>query len=102
MPSYRVTLTLGALHPGTRPDAVLPAAMRAARQFTTVEAGDVQVVGGRARVVVRFTGDDTEVAAQIGRHVASVVERAVQVLAWGVTERVKGAWHPVDSPPFSG
>lgn len=95
MPSYRATLTLGALRPGTRPDAVLPAAMAAARTLTTVEAGDVQVVAGHARVVVRFTADDPEVAAQIGRHVASVAESTVEVLAWGVTERVKGAWRSV-------
>ena len=44
MPSYRVIMTIGALQPGVRPDAVLPAAAAAAAERTTVEASDLATV----------------------------------------------------------
>ena len=58
MPSYRVVLTVGALAPGVQPPDVLPTAADAARELVTVEAYDVGVVSGEARLTVRFTADD--------------------------------------------
>lgn len=92
MPSYRVTLTIGALRPGVAPDAVLPAAAAAAAELTTVEASDINVVSGMPRMIVRFTADDAEVAVQIARHVAQVTDGVAEPLAWNVTERVKSRW----------
>ncbi|WP_022887046.1 hypothetical protein [Glaciibacter superstes] len=95
MPSYRVTLTIGALRPGVAPDAVLPAAAAAAAELTTVEASDVTVASGMARMIVRFTADDAELAVQIGRHVAQMTDAVAEPLAWRVTERVRSRWLPV-------
>ena len=92
MPSYRVTLVVGALAPGTSPAAVLPAARDAAAELTTVEAFDVQVVAGQARIVVRFSADEYEIADQVGRHVASVVARLAAVEGWKLTERRGSRW----------
>ena len=95
MPSYRVTMAIGVLAPGVRPDAVLPAAKSATLELAVVEAADLQIVSGKARIVVRVTADDSEVAAQIGRHVASRTNAAASVTSWRVTERLGGRWEPI-------
>lgn len=95
MPSYRVTLAVGALAPGVAPDRILPAAKTAALEFAVVEAVEVQVVRGQARIVVRFTADDAELATQIGRHVASVTAELARIESWRVTERVGAQWRVV-------
>ncbi|WP_150307819.1 hypothetical protein [Planctomonas psychrotolerans] len=95
MPSYRITMTIGALRPGIDPAAVLPAASAAAAELATVEASAVDVVAGAARVTVRFTEDDAEVAAQVGGHVAATVARLADVPHWALTERVGGRWRVV-------
>jgi hypothetical protein len=92
MPSFRVTMTIGALRPGIAPDAVLPHAAAAATELTTVEASDVAVVSGQARVTVRFTADDRELAVQIADHVVAATDAVAQPVAHAVTERVKGRW----------
>ena len=95
MPSYRVTMTIGALQPGVRPDAVLPAAAAAAADLTTVEASDLAVVAGSARATVRFTADDGDLALAIGEHVVATTRQVAVPATWLVTERVKGRWLPV-------
>jgi hypothetical protein len=95
MPSYRVTMTIGALRAGTRPESVLPAATRAAGEFTTVEASDLAIVSGMPRITVRFTADDAVRALRIGEHVVASTSSIAEVLAWKVTERVKGRWYVV-------
>jgi hypothetical protein len=95
MPSYRVTVTIGALRPGTRPESVLPAAARAAGELTTVEASDLAIVSGMPRITVRFTADDAGLAQRIGEHVVASTSSSAELLAWKVTERVKGRWYVV-------
>jgi hypothetical protein len=95
MPSFRVTLTVGTLRPGVDPSSIVPTAAAAARMLTTVEASDLAVVAGAARVTVRFTADDAELAAQIGANVAAQTSRSAEVEAWKVTERVGGRWYVV-------
>ena len=99
MPSYRVTLVVGALRGA--PDAVLPAARAAASDLAVLEASDLQVVRGEARVVVRFTADDSELAAQVAEHVASVTATAAEITGWRLTERVGGTWVQRSIPPRS-
>ncbi len=95
MPSFRVTLTIGALRKGILPDAVLPAAADAAGSITTVEASDVAVVAGTARITVRFTEDHDDAATQLGALVAAQVSELAEVTRYTVTRRVKGRWIPV-------
>ena len=92
MPSFRVVMTIGALRPGVAPQRILPIAADAARELTAVEASDLAVVAGEARITVRFEAEDAELAVQIGEHVADVTSRSAQVLAARITERVRGAW----------
>ena len=92
MPSFRVTLIVGAIAPGVAPSRVLPTARDAAQTLTVVEASDVQVVAGEARLIVRFAAESREIAMQIGGHVASTVSTIATVASWRVTERVKSAW----------
>lgn len=95
MPSFRVTLAVGSLAPGVSPAAVLPAAKSAASELVVVEAADLQVVSGQARVVVRFAADDAEIAAQVGRHVASTVQALAAVTGWRITSRNGSRWEQV-------
>ena len=90
-----MTLVVGALRPGTDPSRVLPTAKDAALELAVVEASDVQVVGGQARIIIRFAADEGEIAAQIGAHVASTVDDVAHVEKWSITERVKNLWVPV-------
>lgn len=98
MPSFRVTLTIGSLRPGVQPEAVLPFAADATATRAVVEASDLAVVRGAARIIVRFTADDAGVAWRIGRDVVGDVRRVAEPLAWTVTMRDGGRWYPVHSP----
>lgn len=95
MPSFRVTLTIGALRHGASPDQVLPAAVDSAARLTIVEASDVAVVAGAARITVRFTGDRSDTAAELADVVAEGVGEYAEVVNYVVTRMVKGRWIPV-------
>lgn len=92
MPSFRVTMIIGALQPGATPDAVLPTAAAAAAEKTTVEASDLALVKGSPRVTVRFTADNAEEAREIGRHVIETTRTVANPVSSVVTERVQGNW----------
>jgi hypothetical protein len=95
MPSYRVSLTIGMLRPGVSPASVLPAAAAAAKQLTTVEASDVAVVSGAARITVRFLAEDDELARQIADHVAADTSTRAEVTARVLTTGVGNRWYRV-------
>ena len=95
MPSFRVVLTLGDVRGGVDPSSILPRAAASARELTVVEAFDVSVVSGTARITVRFTAEDAELALQIGHHVASSLTAFAIVTDETVTERVSGRWYVV-------
>jgi hypothetical protein len=88
VPSYRVSLAVGILRPGVDPAVVLPAVADAARGLTTVEASDVGVVRGRARVTVRFVADDDAAA----HRVADAVRDRVDALAATSDHRLTRRW----------
>lgn len=92
MSSYRITLGVGRLTPGVAPDAVLPAAADAAAEVTTVEARDVAVVKGEARITIRFTGDDDHAAARVADAVAGTTSRLAEVTRAALTRRDGGRW----------
>ncbi|PZR53362.1 hypothetical protein DNL40_07525 [Xylanimonas oleitrophica] len=94
MPSYRVTLAVGTLQPGADPAAVLPAAADAARELATVEAWDVGVVRGQARITVRFMADTDGDAHQVAEHVQDAVDRLADTWGTRVTRRWGNRWHP--------
>lgn len=95
MPSFRVTMTVGTLVPGVAPGRIVPLAAAAARELTTVEASDVAVVSGAARVTVRFTGEDDTQARQVATHTVRVLRESATVVTWLVTRRDGGRWMPV-------
>lgn len=96
MPDYRVTLTMGAVRAGVSPASILPAAKAAAGEVTMVEAADIAIVAGTARITVRFDADDEEIARQIAEHVARVTAQSAEITAFRVTERRKGRWFAVN------
>jgi hypothetical protein len=93
--SYRITLVLGDLVPGVAPESVLPAAADAARVRVTVEASDVAVVRGEARITVRFTADDDGQAVDVARRVRAVVSGLVDVSSPRLTRRYGARWYRV-------
>ena len=95
MPSYRVTMTIGALRAGTEAQSVVPLAAQATRELTTVEASALTLVAGEPRVVVRYTADDGELATQIGSHTVAVTDTLAEVRAWNITQRAGGRWQRV-------
>lgn len=95
MPSYRVTLVVGVLHPGVDPAAVLPAAGDAARELTKVEAQDVAVVAGEARVVVRYLALGDPGAQTVARRVRERVGGLAEVRRAAVDRRAGARWLPV-------
>lgn len=95
MSSYRITLGVGRLAVGVAPEAVLPAAADAARVRVTVEAYDVAVVRGEARVSVRFTADDNGQAVDVARRVRAVVSVLADVTSAALSRRYGPRWHVV-------
>ena len=92
MASYRVTLTIGRLAPGVDPESVLPTAAGAAARTVVVEAQDVAVVRGQARLTVRFGADDDHGAALVADDVAAETTRVAEVLAAALTRRDGSRW----------
>lgn len=96
MSSYRVTLSVGLLRPGVEPASVLPAAVASARERTTVEAYDVDVVRGQARLTVRFTAADDEDALAVGRRVRATVAVLAEVIDARLHVRRGARWYARD------
>jgi uncharacterized protein (DUF433 family) len=92
MPSYRVTMIVGTLELGVKPEEVLPTLSQAVADYTTVEASDIAVVAGSPRVTVRFTADDDEAAFLIAEQAIDGSRVSVEPIAWQVTRRVEGRW----------
>ena len=97
MPSYRVSATVGLLRPGVDAPDVLPDAVAVARALTTVEAFDVQVVGGTARVTVRYEADGDQSARRIGWAVLARLDELAEISGRRVTRRYGSRWYPVEA-----
>lgn len=95
MPSYRVTIVIGLLHHGVRPQGVLPAAAAAGAELTTVESSDVSVVAGEARITVRFLADDDAASVRVGHHICATTGALADLGAVTLTRRYGGRWYPV-------
>ncbi|MBF0689396.1 MAG: hypothetical protein IR158_16730 [Cellulomonas sp.] len=99
MPSYRVTASVGLLRPGTSAPDVLPEAVAAARALTTVEAFDVGVVRGAARVTVRFEADDDRSARRVGWAVIERLDELAETTDGHLTRRYGNRWYPAGRRP---
>jgi hypothetical protein len=97
--SYRIALGVGFLRPGVSPDVVLPAAAAAARETTTVESYDLAVVGGEARINVRFTAEGNDEAALVARRVHDAVVALAGVRTPDLARRDGPRWQPVHWRP---
>jgi hypothetical protein len=95
VPSYRVTLAVGALAPGVAPDAVLPAAARLVAEQVVVEAQDVRLIRGVPCAVVRYEAADDEVAIAVARLAVAGLRDTVEIRSDRVTRRDGGTWTPI-------
>lgn len=95
MPSYRVTMIVGPLEMGVRPEDVLPTLTKAIADYTTVEASDIAISAGAPRVTVRFTADDDRAAFLIAEQGIDGTRVSMDPIAWQVTRQVKGRWEPL-------
>jgi hypothetical protein len=94
VPSYRVTANVGLLRPGTSAPAVLPAAVEAARALTTVEAHDVGVVRGQARVTVRFESPGDGQARRVAWAVLERLDELAEISDGRLVRRYGNRWYP--------
>ncbi len=97
MPSYRVIMAIGRLAWGVRPDEVEPRAADAAAGLTTLEASSVNLVGGQARITIRFSADEDGLALQIGEHVAACTAASAEVADWWITKGTGSRWKRLPS-----
>lgn len=95
MPSYRVSAAVGLLRPGTAAADVLPEAVATARELVTVEAFDVAVVRGEARVTVRFEAGDDAAARRAGWAVLARLDELAEIRGRAVTRRFGSRWYPL-------
>ena len=95
MPSYRVSAAVGLLRPGTAAPDVLPEAVAAARELVTVEAFDLGVVRGEARVTVRFQAADDATARRAGWAVLARLDELADIHGRAVTRRFGNRWYPL-------
>jgi hypothetical protein len=98
MPSFRVSVTIGALRPGVQPESVLPFAAEAAATSAVVEASDLAVVRGAPRIIVRYTADDVAAGWRVGADVVHQLASVAEPSVWAVTVRDGGRWYPVGAP----
>jgi hypothetical protein len=94
VPSFRVVLTLGRVHPGADPRAVLPAAADAVAALTTVEARSVGVVRGRGQAVVRFEATDADAARPVAAAAAAAAGESTEVLEVALRRQSGTRWVP--------
>nr|WP_202627641.1 hypothetical protein [Cellulomonas sp. APG4] len=88
-------MVVGMMRAGVDPATVLPAAADAAREHTTVEASDVEVVRAVPRLTVRYEALDDLTASTVGRAVVDRVQELVDVEASRVTRRYGARWYPL-------
>lgn len=107
MPSFRAVQEISDVRPGHAPDEVLDAAVAAcAAAGITVEARDVEVIAGRARIWVRYTVADgaLEEEDREAWAIADEICTAVRRVAFaGVAQpfrRVGGRWARVARAPL--
>ncbi|WP_158865105.1 hypothetical protein [Leifsonia sp. AG29] len=93
MPSFRVIVAVGMLGPGVAPERVEPEAVAAGRELAVVEASNVDVVAGEARLTVRFTADHPREALRVAEHVVQRIGTLASIGPWRLTERVGGRWY---------
>ncbi|WP_233255424.1 hypothetical protein [Naasia lichenicola] len=90
-------MAIGRLAPGVRPDELEPRAADAAALLTTLEASSVNLVGGQARITVRFSADEDDLARQIGEHVAASTAASAEVTEWWITKGPGSRWKRLPS-----
>ena len=95
MPSYRVAVAVGLLRPGTRAPDLLPELVRTAEELALVEAHDLSVVRGQARLTIRFTGDDDASARRTAWAVLARADELAETAEPRFTRRYGARWYPV-------
>jgi hypothetical protein len=95
VPSYRVSAAVGLLQPGVDAPDVLPQAVAVAEERTVVEAFDLAVVRGQARVTVRYEAVDDQTARSIGWAVLARLDELADISGRSVTRRFGARWYPV-------
>jgi len=105
MPSFRAVQEISDVRPGHAPDEVLDVAVAACQASGhKVEAFDVDVIAGRARIWVRYSVADSSLDEEDTEawEVAEAIHRAVhEVAVSGLAEpfrRIGGRWSRVRRP----
>ncbi|MGN6743020.1 MAG: hypothetical protein ACTHJL_06950 [Amnibacterium sp.] len=95
MPSYRVVMTIGRVHPGADAQAVLPRAADAVAELAVVEARSVGVVKGRGQATVRFEASDDESARPVAVAAMQAAGSQAEILEVQLRRQAGTRWTPV-------
>ncbi|HEV7622907.1 MAG TPA: hypothetical protein VGO26_02140 [Amnibacterium sp.] len=92
MPSYRVVMTLGRVHPGADGQAVLPRAADAVERLAVVEARSVGVAKGRGQATVRFEATDDDTARPVAAAAAAAAGSQAEILEVQLRRQAGTRW----------
>ena len=92
MPSYRVVMTLGRVHPGAAAQAVLPRAAEAVERLAVVEARNVGVVKGRGQATVRFEAADDAAARPVAAAAVEAASSQAEILEVQLRRQAGTRW----------
>ena len=92
MPSYRTVLAVGLLRAGRAPAQV----EAAARSVTRLDAFDIGIERGAARVACRFTADDDAQARTLDARLRTAVREVAEVPRARLEKIVKGRGQLLD------
>lgn len=101
MPSFRAQLNITGLKPGSRPEAVMEAAVAALGASHHVEANQLDIVSGIPRITLRFMVPDNEwslendQAKRAAANMRHAVDEVAEAERLRVLRRQRGRWVPL-------
>ena len=99
VPSYRLELEIGDLRPGKTLNQVMEAALSSLGHH--VDATDITVIDGTARILLRFTvpacsaAKEDTAAQEAARHTREAVEHIASTGRHRLVRRRRGSWLPL-------
>jgi hypothetical protein len=95
VPYYRITISLVALRASAEPAAVLSVTAAEVARIVTLEANDIQVARGEARLTVRSMGDDDAAAERVAGAIRARTDELMDLPRASIARRDGGAWTPI-------
>ena len=95
MPSYRATLFVEQMAPGSEPESTLPTAVSAVNSLAKAEHYEVRLVDRRGALVVRFAAEDDRRAGGVAIAMADAVATIAVTGGLRLERRAGSLWRPI-------